>query len=45
MRRYNDFELLREHLQHSWVGFYIAPLPPKQAIGNMEASFINERLV
>ena len=42
-RRYSDFFHLREALLHRWPGCYVAPLPPKKSVGNLEVKFIEDR--
>lgn len=44
-KRYSDFDKLRVILQQRWPGCFIPPIPPKQAIGNLEDKFIDERKV
>lgn len=36
-RRYSDFEALRAALVLRWPGCYVPPVPPKKAVGNMDA--------
>jgi len=43
MRRYSDFDNLREALVAKWPACFIAPLPPKKAMNNMDPIFIEER--
>lgn len=42
-RRYKDFLALRNALILRWPGCYIPPIPPKKAIGNKDAKFVEER--
>jgi len=42
-RRYNEFFKLNEKLELRWPGLPLPILPPKKAIGNKDAKFINER--
>jgi hypothetical protein len=42
-RRYSDFDKIRSILVTRWPGVYIPPLPPKKAVNNLDAKFIEER--
>ena len=42
-RRYKDFLALRNSLISKWPGCFIPPIPPKKAIGNKDAKFVEER--
>ena len=43
LRRYSDFDVLRESLCERFPGLYIPPIPPKKAVGNKSQVFIDER--
>jgi hypothetical protein len=43
MRRYTDFHKLRLSLTARMPGVYIPPIPPKQAFGNKNDKFLEER--
>jgi len=43
VRRYNDFHHCRQIMISRWPGCYIPPIPSKQAIGNKEHKFIEDR--
>ena len=42
-RRFKEFHLFREVLFENYPGLYIPPVPPKQATGNKQESFVAER--
>ena len=42
-RRFNEFFTLDESLSKRWPGIVLPHLPPKKAINNKDAAFINER--
>ena len=42
-RRYNEFFLLHEALVKRWPGIVIPCVPPKQAMGNKDIAFLQER--
>ncbi|CAG9332460.1 unnamed protein product [Blepharisma stoltei] len=42
-RRYKDFKALRDSLIDRWPGCFIPQIPPKQAIGNLDPQFIEQR--
>lgn len=42
-RRYSDFEWLRNVLVKHYPGYFVPPLPPKKAIGNLNEDFLDER--
>lgn len=43
LRRYSDFDLLREVLVHRWPGVYIPSLPSKKTIGTNDYLFVENR--
>ena len=43
IRRYKDFFALRGILQTRWPGCYVPAIPPKQATGNHDAIFVEQR--
>jgi len=43
LRRYHEFNTLRELLVNRWPGCYIPPLPEKKMTGNMNPVFIEDR--
>ena len=42
-RRYNEFHALHEALLRRWPGIVIPLVPPKKAVGNKGAAFVQER--
>jgi len=42
-RRYREFDLFRHVLFERYPGLFIPPVPPKQATGNKEENFVEER--
>jgi hypothetical protein len=42
-RRYKEFHLFRDELFSRYPGLYIPPIPSKQATGNKEDNFVQER--
>jgi len=43
VRRYKDFDRIRELLVKRWPGCYVPPLPPKSVTSNMDTKFIEDR--
>ena len=43
-RRYSDFFALHEKLLERWPGIYVPNIPPKVAIGNLDADIIAYRI-
>ena len=43
-RRFKQFHIFREVLYQRYPGLFIPPIPPKQATGNKEDHFIEERM-
>ena len=44
IRRYKEFFVFREVLFQRYPGMFIPPIPPKQATGNKEETFVQERM-
>jgi hypothetical protein len=42
-RRYKEFHIFRDELFSRYPGLFIPPIPPKQATGNKEDNFVQER--
>lgn len=43
-RRFNDFDVFRHALVTRWPGCFVPPLPLKRPIGNLDDTFIKERM-
>ena len=43
-RRFKQFHVFREVLYQRYPGLFIPPIPPKQATGNKEDDFVEERM-
>lgn len=43
IRRYSDFDTVRNSMVSRWPGCFVPPLPPKKILNKNEAAFVEER--
>lgn len=45
IRRYSDFDSVRQIMLNRWPGCYVPAIPSKKMVGNMDSQFIEDRRV
>ena len=45
IRRYSEFDLIRQYLLKNWPGFYVPPIPEKKIMNKSDQEFIEHRRI